>query len=63
MLTHFILALVVVCSQLTITLKRLNLAPPNLVIFSFYLLVTFCQNFSKVNLPGGGRGLLQLFLK
>ena len=45
---------------LTITLKQLNLAPPNLVTFTFYLLVTFWQNFNKINLPGG---LLGLFLK
>ena len=38
---------------LTITLKRLNLAPPNLVTFSFYLLDTFWQNFSQINSPGG----------
>ena len=34
---------------LTITLKRLNLAPPNLATFSFFLLVTFWQNFNKIN--------------
>ena len=38
---------------LTITLKRLYLAPPNLVTFSFYLLDTFWQNFSKIDSPGG----------
>ena len=38
---------------LTITLKRLYLAPPNLVNFSFYLLDTFWQNFSKIDSPGG----------
>ena len=42
------------------TLKRLYLAPPNLVTFCFYLLDTLWQNFSKIDLPGG---LLQLFLK
>ena len=45
---------------LTITLKWLCLAPPNLVTFSFYLLDTFWQNFSKIDSPGE---LLQLFLK
>ena len=45
---------------LTVTLKRLYLAPPNLVTFCFYLLATFWQNFSKIDSPGG---LLQLFLK
>ena len=44
----------------TTTLKRLYLAPPNLVTFCFYLLDTLWQNFSKIDLPGG---LLQLFLK
>ena len=44
----------------TTTLKRLYLAPPNLVTFCFYLLDTFWQNFSEINSPGG---LLQLFLK
>ena len=34
---------------LTITL----LAPPNLVTFSFHLLDTFWQNFSKIDSPGG----------
>ena len=34
-------------------LKRLNLAPPDLVTFSSYLLVTFWQNFNKINSPGG----------
>ena len=43
---------------LIITLKRLNVAPPNLVTFSFYLLVTFWQNVNKISSPGG---LLQLF--
>ena len=43
---------------LSITLKRLYLAPPNLVTCSFYLLDTIQQNFSKINSPGG---LLQLF--
>ena len=38
---------------LTITLKRLFLAPPDLATFSFYLLDTFWQNFSKVDSPGG----------
>ena len=32
---------------LAITQKRLNLAPPNLVTFSFYLLGTFWEHFSK----------------
>ena len=36
---------------LTITLKQLNLAPPNLVTFTFNLLVTFLQNFKKFDLP------------
>ena len=44
----------------TTTLKRLYLAPPNVVTFCFYLLDTLWQNFSKIDLPGG---LLQLFLK
>ena len=39
----------------TITLKRLYLAPLGLATFSLYLLDTFWQNFSKINLPGGGR--------
>ena len=34
---------------LTITQKRLNLASPNLATFSFYLLGTFSQNFSKIS--------------
>ena len=33
--------------------SKLNLAPPNLVTFSFYLLGTFWQNFSKISSPGG----------
>ena len=37
----------------TTTLKRLYLAPPNLVTFCFYLLDTFWQNFSKIDSPGG----------
>ena len=43
---------------LTITLKRLNLAPSNLLTFSFNLLVTFWQNSNKINSPprGGGGG-------
>ena len=45
---------------LTVTLKRLYPAPPNLVTFCFYLLDTFWQNFSKIDFSGG---LLQLFLK
>ena len=45
---------------LTITLKRLYLAPPNLESFSFYPSDTFWQNFSKIDSPGE---LLQLFLK
>ena len=48
---------------LTITLKWLYLTPSNLVAFCFYLLDTFWQNFSKIDSPGGGGGLLQLFLK
>ena len=39
---------------LTITLKRLYLAPPNLAIFCFYLSDTFWQNFSKIDSPGEG---------
>ena len=39
--------------SLTITLTWLNLAPPNLVTSSFYLLGTFWQNFSKISSPGG----------
>ena len=31
------------------TLKRLYLAPPNLVTFCFYLLETFWQNFSNID--------------
>ena len=46
--------------KLTKTLKWLYLAPPDLGPFCFYLLGTFWQNFSKIDLPGG---LLQLFLK
>ena len=38
---------------LAITLKRLYLAPPSLVTFSFYLLDTFWQNFSKIDSPRG----------
>ena len=56
--SNFFLALTIRLS--TTTLKRFYLAPPNLVTFCFYLLDTFWQNFSKINLPGG---LLQLFLK
>ena len=48
---------------LTIALKPLYLAPPNLVLFCCYLLDTFWQNSSKIDSPGGGGGLLQLFLK
>ena len=39
--------------RLLITQKRLNLAPPKLVTFGFYLLGVFWQNFSKINSPGG----------
>ena len=38
---------------LTITLRRLYLAPENLATFSFYLLDTFWQNFIKIDSPGG----------
>ena len=34
---------------LTITLKRLYQAPPNLVTFCFHLLNRFWQNFSKID--------------
>ena len=37
---------------LTITLKQLYLSPLNLVTFSFDLLDTFWQNFSKIESPG-----------
>ena len=36
----------------TITLKRLNLEPPNLVTYSFYLSITFWQNFDEINSQG-----------
>ena len=42
---------------LNITLKRLNLVPPSLVTFSFYLSDTFWRNFSKI------ARFLQLFKK
>ena len=38
---------------LTITHKRLFLALPKMVTFSFYLLRTFWQNFSKISSSGG----------
>ena len=38
---------------LIITLKRLNLARPNLVTLTFYLLVTVWQNFNKISSSGG----------
>ena len=45
---------------LTVIIKRLILAYPDLVTVSFYLLGTFWQNSKKIHSP---RGLLQLFLK
>ena len=36
---------------LTVTLELLNLAHPNLVTFTFYLLGTFWQNFRKIYSP------------
>ena len=33
--------------------KTALLVSPNLVTFSFYLLDTFWQNFSKIDSPGG----------
>ena len=48
--------LVLTIRLLTIILKRLYLAPPNLVTFLFCLLDTFWQNFSKSIYRGGGGG-------
>ena len=45
---------------LTRTLKRLYLAPPNLVTFSFWLLDTFWQNFSKIGSPGGAAVVFEM---
>ena len=45
---------------LTVTLRRLNLAHPNVVTCTFYLLGIFWQNLRKIDSPGG---LLQLFYK
>ena len=39
---------------LTITLKRLYLAPLNFVTFCVYVLDTFWHNFSKIDPPQGG---------